>query len=47
MFIASATVSGDQLSYYEVNNSDAKPKRLAATPLPVVVLSTQFGSGGR
>jgi hypothetical protein len=46
MFIASATVSDDQLSYHEVNNSGVKPKRLAATPPPVVALSTQFRSGG-
>ena len=27
MFIASATASADELSYHEVNNSDAEPKR--------------------
>jgi DEAD/DEAH box helicase domain-containing protein len=34
------------LSYHKVNNSGAKPKRLAATPLSGVVWGNQLGSGG-
>jgi hypothetical protein len=46
MFIASATASGDQFSYQEVNNSGAKPKPMAAGPPPVEVFGNWFTSGG-
>jgi len=46
MFIASATASGDQFSYQEVNNSGATPKRLAATGLSAAFSGGYFGSGG-
>src|ERR1700759_2562783 len=47
MFIASATASGDQFSYQEVNNSGEKPKPLAAAPRPVGVFGNWLPPGGR